>query len=105
MHGRMSGWLIAVSLALLTIALPAGAEPTLDSDYVLIVPAQATDLAGHRLDLGPHLVALGRQRTLALVEVPHLLELGQVVTPAGEVRRHAVVVGAHAPQVDHGPKP
>lgn len=43
MHGRMSGWLIAASLALLTIALPAGAEPTLDSDYVLIVPAQATD--------------------------------------------------------------
>lgn len=43
MHRRMSGWLVAVTLALLAVALPARAEPVLDRDYVMIVPAQASD--------------------------------------------------------------
>ncbi|WP_291992366.1 thiol:disulfide interchange protein DsbA/DsbL [Candidatus Accumulibacter sp. ACC003] len=43
MHRLTSRWLLAITLALLTSALPARAEVLLGHDYVAIVPAQATD--------------------------------------------------------------
>ncbi|WP_300335114.1 thiol:disulfide interchange protein DsbA/DsbL [Accumulibacter sp.] len=43
MQGRSSGWLAALTLAILTMALPARAELAVGRDYVAIVPAQVTD--------------------------------------------------------------
>lgn len=43
MQGRSSGWLVALTLAILTMALPARAELAVGRDYVAIVPAQVTD--------------------------------------------------------------
>ena len=43
MQGRSSGWLVALTLAILTMALPARAELAVGRDYGAIVPAQVTD--------------------------------------------------------------
>jgi thiol:disulfide interchange protein DsbA len=43
MQRRMSGYLAAIALAVLAMALPARAEVVADRDYVAIVPAQVTD--------------------------------------------------------------
>ena len=43
MQRRMRGYLAAIALAVLAMALPARAEVVADRDYVAIVPAQVTD--------------------------------------------------------------
>lgn len=43
MHQGRSGWLIAITLALLAVVLPVRAELVVGRDYVPIIPAQMTD--------------------------------------------------------------
>ena len=43
MYRRISGWFAALTLAALTVVLPARAELVVGRDYVPIVPAQASD--------------------------------------------------------------
>ena len=43
MKKYLTGWLAAASLALLSLALPAHAQLTVGTDYVVIDPAQTTD--------------------------------------------------------------
>jgi len=43
MHGRMNGYLLAIALAALAIALPAKAELTAGRDFEPIIPAQVSD--------------------------------------------------------------
>ena len=43
MHRRISGWFAALTLAALTVVLPARAELVVGRDYLPIVPAQASD--------------------------------------------------------------
>lgn len=43
MQGRISGWLVALTVAIATMAVPARAELAVGRDYVAIVPAQVTD--------------------------------------------------------------
>ncbi len=69
MKKYLTGWLAAASLALLSLALPAHAQLTVGTDYVVIDPAQTTDnpakievteyfsyACPHCSDLNPHVV-------------------------------------------------
>jgi thiol:disulfide interchange protein DsbA len=69
MKKYLTGWLAVASLALLSLALPAHAQLTVGTDYVVIDPAQTTDnpakievteyfsyACPHCSDLNPHVV-------------------------------------------------
>lgn len=69
MKKYLTGWLAAASLALFSFALPAHAQLTIGTDYVVIDPAQTTDnpakievteyfsyACPHCSDLNPHVV-------------------------------------------------
>lgn len=43
MHQGRSGWLLAITLAMLAVVLPVRAELVVGRDYVPIIPAQMTD--------------------------------------------------------------
>jgi thiol:disulfide interchange protein DsbA len=43
MHRARSGWLLAITLALLAVILPVRAELAVGRDYLPIIPAQITD--------------------------------------------------------------
>jgi len=66
---KMTGWLVAITLTLLSFALPAQAQLVLGRDYVAIEPAQLTDnparievieffsyACPHCSDLHPHII-------------------------------------------------